>query len=44
MSKDKLHIEMDKSDFSKWDYLAKQDLQLVETLKKRLSSYDSLFG
>lgn len=42
MSKDKLHIEMDKSDFSKWDYLAKQDLQLVETLKKRLSSFDSL--
>lgn len=42
MNKDKLHIEMDKSDFSKWDYLAKQDLQLVETLKKRLSSFDSL--
>lgn len=42
MNKDKLHIEMDKSDFSKWDYLTNKDLQLINLLKKRLGRLNSL--
>lgn len=42
MNKDKLHIELDKSDFSKWNYLTNKDLQLIDLLKKRLGSLNSL--